>query len=262
MGQSRFAWMTFVMALLLKAGPPQADTIVRGPAALLKAYPQFLDRIEEGALVWRDGTRMPLDDGKGAKSLNEMLAGPDIKDMFAMPYPAGREARAPARDFDPGRVRYQPLFDKMYGDCRRGSVTGSLVPVVWLPTKVGARIMFSSVNGAASQLAKVSVELDNLPPGLLAFLHPHAGAYNCRPIAGTTRTSAHGHGIAIDISIRHAHYWRWAQPGMDGPSRWRNGIPMEIVRIFERHGFIWGGRWYHYDTMHFEYRPELIERLR
>ena len=28
--------------------------------------------------------------------------------------------------------------------------------------------------------------------------------------------------------------------------------------IFEKHGFIWGGRWYHYDTMHFEYRPEMI----
>jgi len=22
--------------------------------------------------------------------------------------------------------------------------------------------------------------------------------------------------------------------------------------------FIWRGRWYHYDTMHFEYRPELF----
>jgi hypothetical protein len=28
--------------------------------------------------------------------------------------------------------------------------------------------------------------------------------------------------------------------------------------IFEKHGFIWGGKWYHYDTMHFEYRPELL----
>ncbi len=42
--------------------------------------------------------------------------------------------------------------------------------------------------------------------------------------------------------------------------RWRNRIPVEIVRIFERHGFIWGGAWYHYDTMHFEYRPELLPR--
>lgn len=30
----------------------------------------------------------------------------------------------------------------------------------------------------------------------------------------------------------------------------------------EKHGFIWGGCWYHYDTMHFEYRPELLEIAR
>jgi hypothetical protein len=35
----------------------------------------------------------------------------------------------------------------------------------------------------------------------------------------------------------------------------------ERVEIFERHGFIWGGKWYHYDTMHFEYRPEHPEHL-
>jgi hypothetical protein len=33
---------------------------------------------------------------------------------------------------------------------------------------------------------------------------------------------------------------------------------MKIVDVFEKHGFIWGGKWYHYDTMHFEYRPELL----
>jgi len=32
----------------------------------------------------------------------------------------------------------------------------------------------------------------------------------------------------------------------------------EIIDIFERRGFIWGGKWSHYDTMHFEYRPELL----
>jgi D-alanyl-D-alanine carboxypeptidase len=30
------------------------------------------------------------------------------------------------------------------------------------------------------------------------------------------------------------------------------------VRIFEKQGFVWGGYWYHFDTMHFEYRPELL----
>ncbi len=44
----------------------------------------------------------------------------------------------------------------------------------------------------------------------------------------------------------------------DGAYAYKNEIPMEIVRIFEKHGFIWGGKWHHYDTMHFEYRPELL----
>ena len=32
----------------------------------------------------------------------------------------------------------------------------------------------------------------------------------------------------------------------------------ESLKTFEKYGFIWGGKWYHFDTMHFEYRPELI----
>ena len=53
-------------------------------------------------------------------------------------------------------------------------------------------------------------------------------------------------------------YWQWVKPGADGLYHWSNKIPDEIVAVFERHGFIWGGRWYHFDTMHFEYRPELL----
>jgi hypothetical protein len=65
----------------------------------------------------------------------------------------------------------------------------------------------------------------------------------------------HAYGIAIDIATSRSDYWRWAG-GETAP--YRNRIPAEIVAIFERHGFIWGGRWSHFDTMHFEYRPELI----
>jgi hypothetical protein len=43
-----------------------------------------------------------------------------------------------------------------------------------------------------------------------------------------------------------------------GKGGYRNRFPYEIVAIFERHGFIWGGKWGHFDTMHFEYRPELL----
>ncbi len=30
------------------------------------------------------------------------------------------------------------------------------------------------------------------------------------------------------------------------------------VLVFERQGFVWGGKWFFFDTMHFEYRPELL----
>jgi len=52
-------------------------------------------------------------------------------------------------------------------------------------------------------------------------------------------------------------YWRWQRP--PAPLRWRNQIPQAIVDAFEAEGFVWGGRWFHYDTMHFEYRPELLD---
>jgi len=48
------------------------------------------------------------------------------------------------------------------------------------------------------------------------------------------------------------------------PAWWR--IPYErrwmppepLVRAFERQGFVWGGKWFYFDTMHFEYRPEIL----
>ena len=45
---------------------------------------------------------------------------------------------------------------------------------------------------------------------------------------------------------------------MTAPSSIATACPTEIVAIFEKHGFIWGGKWYHFDTMHFEFRPELL----
>jgi hypothetical protein len=178
--------------------------------------------------------------------------------MFAQPYPRGGVTASPARDIDPGRARNRAFFDKMYGDCTKGEVAKHLIDVVWLPKKYGKPLKVTRINGVADKLAAVSAALDALPASFDVHLFPPAGTYVCRVIAGTTRVSAHGHGIAIDIGLARADYWQWAgqKAGTDFPSR--NRVPLEIVRIFEAHGFIWGGAWYHYDTMHFEYRPELL----
>jgi hypothetical protein len=225
---------------------------------LIAAYPAFLARRDGNSLVRRDGKRVPIDDGRGSKTSAERLDAPDLEDMLAQPYPVG-EVSAPPRDMDPGRARNSDFFTAMYGDCQRGEVRKNLVPVVWLPKKWGKTLQVTRINGVAERLAAVSGELDKLPARFDAYLFPPAGTYNCRAIAGTERVSPHGLGIAIDISTKQSDYWRWGKPGSDGQPVYRNRIPQEIVAIFEKHGFIWGGKWYHYDTMHFEYRPELLK---
>jgi hypothetical protein len=35
-------------------------------ARLVAAYPAFLDRVDGDVLVWKDGTRMTIDDGRGS----------------------------------------------------------------------------------------------------------------------------------------------------------------------------------------------------
>jgi hypothetical protein len=221
---------------------------------LVASYPDFLRRHEGNDIVWKDGTRMPFDDGKSGKSFHELLSAPSLKDMFYAQYPSAFPQRGAAPDIDPGRVRNEAFFVKMYGDCRNGEVAKSLVDVIWLPKKWGKPVRVTRINGVAQRLRAISAELDGLPSSFDKYLVPPAGTLNCRPIAGTSRLSGHGMGIAIDIATKHSNYWQWSQVGA-----WQNEIPFEIVRVFEKHGFIWGGKWFHFDTMHFEYRPEILK---
>jgi D-alanyl-D-alanine carboxypeptidase len=145
----------------------------------------------------------------------------------------------------------------MYGNCMKGEVDGKLGRVVRLRAHGAKKLPISKVNGVVQKLQAGSDEFDKLPNDFVKYLTPSGGTYNCRAIAGTSRKSAHGNGIAIDINVAWSDYWRNHRP-VDGKYPYKNRIPWEIVEVFEKHGFIWGGKWYHYDTMHFEYRPELL----
>lgn len=245
---------TVVAGLSISSAQAQPIAADEAGARLVRAYPEALQGVENGMLVWRDGTRMPISDGRQDKTFDQMLDAPDIDDMFALPYPSGNMDAPPPND--PGRVRDITFFKKMYGDCTKGGVAKDLVEVPWLPNFGGGAVRVTRVNGVDRQLAKVSVDLAKLPPEIIKkFLIPNSGTYNCRAIARTDRLSAHGLGIAIDIATRQSDYWQWSKNGA-----YRNRIPKEIVQVFERYGFIWGGKWKSFDTMHFEYRPELFDQ--
>jgi hypothetical protein len=254
MDRMRLAFLVLAM-LTLSATPSLADPKLD---ALVAAYPEWLASYTDDELIWKDGSRMPLGSAAARRPFAEMLERGTIHEQFAIPYPlAAAPLQPPAIDEDPGRIRNEAFFLKMYGDCRRGEVTAKLRPVAWLPRHGGGTVRATMVNGVAVQLEKVSRELDALPEEMIRYLVPMSGLYNCRPIAGTGRLSVHAFGAAIDINARFGDYWQWAGQA-NGTPMWRNRIPREIIEVFERHGFIWGGRWYHFDSLHFEYRPELI----
>jgi hypothetical protein len=230
-------------------GAPVADSDAR-LEKLVRSYPDFIARRDGNWLVLKDGRRFAISDGRTDKTFDELMEAPDIDDMFYAAYPAGAAGIAPAQEFDPGRVRYRPLFDAMYGDCEHGKPR--LTTIAWLPKHQGGTVEIAAANGVDKALSAVSAELDRLPDEFVKYLVPNSGTYVCRRIAGSTSRSMHAWGAAIDINAGRADYWRWSKAG------WHNRVPMEIVAVFERHGFIWGGRWSHYDTMHFEYRPELL----
>jgi hypothetical protein len=259
----RFAAFAFCLAVcagtaaLAAESPGEPGHNARLLDKLVTSYPDFLASHDENTLVWKDGTAMIFDDGKGEKDFETRLDHPDLEDEFFTPYPVGRTGIPPAVDIDPGRVRYEPFFAKMYGDCKKGEMTKKMVDVVWLPKHGGKKLKITGVNDVDKKLQAASDELDKLPDTFVKYLTPSGGTYNCRVIAGTDRPSVHGNGIAIDINVAWSDYWRNHQP-VAGKYPYKNRIPWDIVEIFEKHGFIWGGKWYHYDTMHFEYRPELL----
>jgi len=197
-----------------------------------------------------DGTLLPLADAT-PRTFEERLEKPALADMFSIPYVRGPITPVTLENHDPGRIRVERLFEAVYGSSER-AVQLTTIRFAGQPVKVHVKV--------APAFQRVDVRIKRLLDGdasLGRFVEQLGGTFNWRAIAGTSRRSAHAYGIAMDLDTRQSNYWRWEQK--DGPLTWRNRLPQSIVDAFEDEGFIWGGRWYHYDTMHFEYRPELLD---
>lgn len=222
--------------------------------ALVAAYPDHLSGLAGDDLLWRDGTRMRLRNDAPARAFAAMLRDPTLADQLRQPYPRGPEAGTPERDVSPGRLRHLPFFLKMYGDCRIGPIRAP-TKLVFMPRTAPQTLIVTGVNDVAGRLARMQDALEGMPDRVKAFLVPSAGTLVCRPVADTGLLSMHAFGAAIDLNVAKSDYWAWHKSYR--PSR-APEMPAEIVGLFEANGFIWGGKWWHYDTMHFEYRPELL----
>lgn len=221
-------------------------------ALLVASYPETIAGIEDGRLVFRDGgAPLLIDDGQVKDHFAKLGAG-DVEDSLSQDYPVGACETKPSVNFDPGRIRSDPLMMRLYGASAR-EVERSLVNVDWF----GTVVRMTRRQGADIALGQVREALKSIP-GVGKYVSPSAGTFNWRKVAKAPNMSVHSFGAAIDLNTKYADYWVWSGGKPGHVPAHPNRIPMAIVEAFERFGFIWGGRWYHYDTMHFEYRPELV----
>ena len=240
-------------AIALAAAP--VDEAVPGPLLCLVRYYGGTPRHDAAGwvLALESGVAIPLHDGVASKTARERFDAPDAADVFEQRYPTGPIAPVTEVDFDPGRNRIDALFFATFG--ATAAAVQKALTVVMLAGKgvaVHAKV--------AGPLRRVATRVDSLlrtDPSLGQFFHALGGTFNWRTIAGSDRLSMHAWAVAIDLDVGTSFYWR-NEPA-HGALQWKNRLPQVIVDAFEAEGFIWGGRWYHYDTMHFEYRPELLD---
>ncbi len=222
---------------------------------------------------------------KPNRSWEEKLRDPSLMDQIhAVNYPLGKIDLNSVfmAKHDPGRIRFQPLFEAMYGHDEK-EVRAHLTTVAWMPQVFKKpdgspryQIRATTINGVAEKLTQISTELESLVrihPEYIPYLDlgDAGGVFSWRKIANSNRISVHSFGIAMDINPQapYSDYWQYGlkkNEVLDHRGRENSQLahyaryitPWPIVLIFEKYKFIWGGKWYHYDTMHFEYRPELF----
>ncbi len=219
---------------------------------LLKVYPNSLIDFKDNKLLFSDGTSLIYDDFK-SKNQDDLINNPDIQDQFSFNY-----SKNNSHQNDAGRIRNEEFFKKIYGNTK-SEVEKKLVTISWCPKLVNQKVRVTTVNGFDKIVEKLSSELDNHPK-FKKYVTNIGGTFNWRKIAGTDRLSTHSFGMTIDINVKYSDYWQWNCKCSDESRKliYQNQIPLEFVKIFEKYGFIWGGNWTHFDTMHFEYRPELF----
>jgi hypothetical protein len=144
---------------------------------------------------------------------------------------------------------YGSALKAIYGRSE-AEVRLDLVPV-WLDWPKGdgksaqSVVVWCNKHVMAARLRNVNTEVKAWckATGRGYTIHPPVGCFNWRTIRGSLAQSMHSGAIAIDINPAE-------NPMVYGPVI--TNIPPEIIAIFERNGFLWGGRWTRRDAMHFE----------
>lgn len=165
-----------------------------------------------------------------------------------------------------GPVSPTSFFEVIYDTSSREELESHIVKAEFLGKRVNVheRIV-EPLKRVESQIRSAS-QTDRNVREFMSTIGSVEG-YSWRQIRDTSGMSFHSMGLAIDILPRDWQdkivYWGWEknkgnEDWMLIPLEDRWSPPSRVVDIFEKEGFVWGGKWTVWDNMHFEYRPEMI----
>lgn len=240
-----------------------ADPRVR---AFLKAYGAHIDSVsflEDDAVFHMAGAPIHFRDGRMLDGRRSDRA--EQCDPIFYEYPLGPLTEPPPPPADERPTYCQDVAETLWGRSeteirRHGRSVRFLDHRMFVNTVV------------VEPLAAVEQDLLHAAAGdreVAAWIDQLSITYSfiSRDIAGSDTQSQHGFGLAVDFVPRsydgRAVYWRWSrvldrQGWFRIPLEERWSPPASVVETFERHGFVWGGKWARFDAMHFEYRPEIL----
>lgn len=157
------------------------------------------------------------------------------------------------------------LYDLLYDGATRRSVEANIIRVDYLGHRVSVhRCILPQLLRVEKKILALAQENSKVRKFVETI--GSTEGYNWREVEGRPVRSNHSLGIAVDILPlkwgKKNIYWYWLSHWGDKwmvispDKRW--APPKEVIEIFESEGFIWGGKWFLWDTIHFEYRPELL----
>jgi len=157
------------------------------------------------------------------------------------------------------------FLDDLFAAATRAEVERNLVRITFLGANIRVHkyiqekvvIIEAQIRSAANADREIQTWITSLGT---------TESWNWRNIADSEAKSYHAYGLAIDLLPRNLGgkqtYWLWTSQHRDDwynvPYSQRYHPPQAAITAFENHGFIWGGKWPLFDTMHFEYRPEVL----
>ncbi len=233
-------------------------------SALREAYGNNIQMFEErdGDILFRIGGRVIYYRGGRMLSEEHIDTYYEYEPIFYF-YRKGALTQIPEPVTFP-KNRSSDFLDALIGDTRQEIASSSK----WV-SFLGRKAFVHKI--CSESLEKVDSEINRYAQTseeVRYYIHNIKVVFSMDPrsVKGTDNQSYHAYGLAMDIvpkNYGNKHvYWRWSSVFDEDwgriplAKRWKP--PNEVIAAFEDNGFIWGGKWYHFDTIHFEYRPELL----